>query len=103
MAYVHHIGWRVVDAQATLTLGQRAFEHHQDVARQKMGFVSRKGAWKPVGHYVSLGSEFPGRLLEVLSANSVGGVGGNQWSSIALVELEVQGTVLDKIVEAVSE
>lgn len=100
MVYEQHKGWSVIDAQSTITLGQRAFKHHQDGARKKMGFVGRSGAWSSRGHCVSLGPQFPGRILKVLSANSVGGVDGNNWNRIALVELIIQGTVLDQIVEA---
>ena len=100
MVYEHHRGWDIIDAQSTLALGQDAFEHHQDEARKKMGFVGGNGAWSSRGPYAGLGSHFPSRLLKVLSANSVGGLGSNHWSHIALVELIIQGTVLDKIVEA---
>ena len=102
MVYEHHIGWQIIDAAATLALGERAFEHHQNEGRMKMGYFGSSAAWAPAGRYSSLGPHFPGRLIKVLSAKSVGGIDGNHWSNIALVELNVQGTVLDRIVEATS-
>jgi hypothetical protein len=53
--------------------------------------------------YKSIGKNFPGRALKFWGANSIGGsIGKNPWLWLAVVELIVQGTVLDKIVEATS-
>jgi hypothetical protein len=47
-------------------------------------------------------NKMPVKWLDVWGANSTGGIGGNPWSNLAVAELTVQGTVLDKLVEATS-
>lgn len=44
---------------------------------------------------------FPGRFIRTWSANSVGGIGGNPWSAIAVAELDVEDDVLDRLAEVV--
>jgi hypothetical protein len=44
---------------------------------------------------------FPGRFVKTWSANSVGGIGGNPWSAIAVAELDVEDDVLDRLAEVV--
>lgn len=104
-----HNSWLVIGAWATKDL---AVTDADKIRRDSMRPHDKKIAknpptkwrfWKEKkvtqGGYTSLGTKFPGRLVRLWSANSVGGVDGNIWSYIAVVELEVQGTVLDKIVE----
>ena len=50
MVYVHHTGWRIIDAAATLALGERAFEHHQNEGRMKMGYFGSVAGGRPLPH-----------------------------------------------------
>ena len=99
--------WSVIGAWATKALAMTDVDVKKAAAAKKMGMrATPTTKWKPWkvsrGGYRSIGYNFPGRLVRLWSANSVGGVPGNNWSYIAVVELFVDGTILDKIVEAVS-
>lgn len=97
--------WNIIAAWMTKDLAITDAARIRTEAEKKMGMVGTT-RWKPwkvggPGAGYRVGSDFPGRVLKIWSANSVGGIDGNKWSYIAVVELEVQGTVLDKIVEAI--
>jgi len=102
--------WRVIGAWVTKDLAIAEAEKIKAAAIKKMGARFHSGSrwkpwkpWKTVAYaHSSLGGEFPGKAISAWSANSVGGTGGNEWTDIMVVELEVQGTVLDRIVEATS-
>ena len=100
---IRHSSWEIIDAWVTETLALASVERHKSEAARKMGFTGSAGGWRP-GHpsYMGFGSGFPGRCLKLWSANYVGGLSGNHWSYISVVELEVQGTALNQIVEATS-
>ena len=107
-----HNEWRVIGAWVTKGL---AMADADKIRWDSMGARDQRNSKNPPskwrfwveksvnqGGYKSLGLRFPGRLVKIWSANSIGGAKGNQWSYIGVVALVVQGTVLDKIVEATS-
>jgi len=102
--------WSIIGAYLTENLAVAGAEEIKAAAAKKMGTSLKSWSkwkpwkpWKTVAHARScLGKDFPGKGVLAWSANSVGGTGGNEWSDIMVAELEVQGTVLDRIVEATS-
>ena len=107
--------WRVLDAWVTEALAVTAADKLRwDV----MTDHDRKNAKNPPTKWrfweetasgympmpfgaMPFGGKFPGKIARLWKANSTGGRGRNPWSCIAVVKLEVQGTVLDQIVEAI--
>lgn len=97
MAYRPQLdGWSTLRACSTLTGAMRAAE----------ALLSRRfdSAFKGLANWsASLSIKppqlFPGRFIKAWSARSVGGIGGNPWSCIAVAELTVEDDVLERLAE----
>lgn len=55
--------------------------------------------WEPSCRNARAPRGFPGRLVDVWSSRSVGGIGGNPWCYIAVAELLVEDDILERLAE----
>lgn len=103
----HKDGWKIIDAWVTEDLAVEALERLKLSVmspHDRKNMASPKSPWRfwvkksNNGHRgLSGANKMPVKWLHCWSANSVGGINGNPWLYLCVVELIVQGTVLDHL------
>lgn len=95
-----HDGWSVLRVIGSRTVALGAARELMDKYDTHKSRGSKTWSFWTGGRAVYPPRDFPGKFVESWTANSVGGLGGNPWSEVAVAEVFVEDAILDQLAEA---